>query len=139
MRRLSSVVFVIAISVFAMGCGARKDLANSDLAVAKFHAQLDAGNFDQIYAESGQGMKNATTKEKLVGLLDAVHRKLGYVKSSNRKGFYINWGTIGKTVRVNYSTQFDSDTAAEEFVFLVSGDDLQLVGYHINSDVLVTK
>lgn len=139
MRRLSSAVSVIALALLATGCGARKDLANSDVAVAKFHAQLDAGNFDQIYADSGQAMKSATTKDKLVSLLDAIHRKLGNVKSTNRQGFNINWGTIGKTVRVKYSTQFDSDTAAEEFVFLVNGNELQLVGYHINSDVLVTK
>ena len=138
MRRMAAL-FVAVLCVSVAGYGAKKDLATTDSAVVKFHAQLDAGNFDQIYLDSGDGMKKATTQQKLVDLLSAIHRKLGNVKSANRRNFFINWGTSGRTIRVNYDTQFDADTAGEEFVFTVAGDDAQLVGYHISSNALVTK
>ena len=139
MRRTAPFLLVICAALLGVGCGARKDLASTDLAVAKFHTQLDAASFAQIYSDSSEAMKNASPKEKFVAFLDAVHRKLGAVKSTSRKGFFINWGTSGKTVKATYSTQFDQDNAEEQFVFQVRGDDVQLVGYHINSDALVTK
>jgi hypothetical protein len=138
MKRMA-LVFAAVFCLFVGGCGAKKDLANTESAVVKFHAQLDAGSFDQIYADSGAAMKKATSQQKLVDLLSAIHRKLGNVKNSNRQKFFMNWGTAGKTVRVNYATQFDADSAEEEFAFLVDGDDVKLVGYHINSEALVTK
>jgi len=138
MRRMAFVLTAM-FCLFVAGCGAKRDLASTDSAVARFHAQLDAGNFDQIYLDSGDAMKKATPQQKLVDLLSAIHRKLGNVKSASRQRFFINWGSSGKTIRVNYETQFDDDQAAEEFVFAMSGDDAQLIGYHINSNALITK
>jgi Protein of unknown function (DUF4019) len=139
MRRMAPFFLILLVALLNLGCGTQKDLVNTDAAVSKFHAQLDAGNFTQIYADSDQAMKDAASQQKFVDLLSAIHRKLGAVKNANRQGFFVHWGTSGKTIRVNYATQFDADNAAEEFVFLASGDDIRLVGYHINSDALVTK
>jgi hypothetical protein len=137
--RQTALSLLLLLAMMSAGCGASKDLANTDIAVSKFHSQLDAGSFEQIYEDSSDAMKNAAPKQKFVDFLTAVHRKLGFVKSTSRRGFNINWGTSGKTVRVGYATQFDQDTAEEQFVFHVRGDDAQLIGYHINSDALVTK
>ena len=138
MRR-GTAVFVAVLCVSAAGCGAKKDLVTTDSAVVKFHAQLDTGNFEQIYLDSDEAMKRATTEQKLVEFLSGVHRKLGKVKSANRRSFFINWRTSGETIRVSYDTQFDADTVGEEFVFIVAGDGAKLVGYHVNSYALVTK
>jgi hypothetical protein len=137
--RQTAACLLFILSVMIAGCGAPKDLANTDLAVSKFHAQLDAGSFQQIYDDSGDAMKNAAPEKRFIDFLSAVHRKLGFVKSASRRGFHINWRTSGKTVTVSYATRFDQDIAEEQFVFHVSGDDAQLIGYHINSDALVTK
>jgi hypothetical protein len=132
---LSAVLFVSVIA----GCGGKQQIANAEAAVTQFHAELNAGNFDQIYTESDAAMKNASSQEKFVALLDAVHRKLGTVKSANRQTFFMNYGTSGKFLRLTYTTQYDADNAAEEFVFRVNGNNVTLAGYHINSDALVTK
>jgi hypothetical protein len=139
MRRVAAFCAVAALGLFGVGCGAKKDLANTDLAVAKFHAQLDAGSFDQIYTDADQSFRDSISQEKLNTFLGAVHRKLGYTKSSDRKSFFVNLGTSGERITVNYATQFDQDNAQERFVFQVSGADVKLLGYHINSDALVTK
>jgi hypothetical protein len=121
------------------GCGAKEEIKTAEAAVGLFHEQLNVGGFAQIYDASDTAMKNATSQEKFVALLDAIHRKLGWVQSSNRQSFFINYGTNGTTLRLNYSTQFDNDKAAEEFIFRVNGKEAYLMGYHINSDALVTK
>jgi len=121
------------------GCGMHQDLNKTDAAVSKFHEQLDAGSFAQIYADSDDAMKKAASEARLTDLLSAVNRKLGHVKKADRQGFFVNWNTSGKFVRVNYKTQFDADTADEEFVFHVSSNRVSLAGYHINSDALIVK
>jgi hypothetical protein len=134
---------LIALAVFLLvwftGCGIQEGLKKSDAAVFKFHSQLNAAAFDQIYTDSGDALKENTTQKKFVDLLTAVHRKLGAVKSANRTNFFVNYAASGSTVRVNYSTQFDVDSATEEFVFRINADDLRLTGYHISSDALITQ
>jgi Protein of unknown function (DUF4019) len=132
---LSIVLFVMAVA----GCGGKQQIASAEAGVTQFHAQLDAGNFGQIYTDSDSAMKSASSQEKFVALLEAIHRKLGAVKSANRQTFFFNYGTTGKVLRLTYATQYDADNAIEEFVFRINGDDVRLAGYHINSEALVTK
>lgn len=138
-RTMASSVAVLSLAVMLTGCSAQRDMNSADAAVTHFHAQLNAGNFDQIYADSDNLMKNATSREKFVNLLSAVHRKLGSAKSTDRKGFFINYGNQGETIRLTYSTQYEVDTAGEEFVFHRNGKEMLLAGYHINSDALITQ
>jgi hypothetical protein len=139
--RLTKFLLLGALSlfVFIAGCGTKADIGIVDAAVTKFHNQLDAGKFDEMYDESDDAFKAAATKQKFVDLLSAIHRKLGSVKSAGRQGFFVNFGTVGERIRLTYSSQFENDHADEEFVFQVSGKSVRLVGYHINSDALITR
>ena|ERR1700693_834198 len=139
MKHLARMLVVSFVSIFCLSCGTHADLQRADAAVANFHNQLDAGNFNQIYQDSGSALKGETSQQNFVDLLSAIHRKLGNVKSAERGGFFVNYGTSGEQIRLNYSTQFDDDKAGEDFVFQVSGNDIRLVGYHVTSNVLVTK
>jgi len=121
------------------GCGVRQELRDADAAVKKFHEQLEAGSFARFYADSDDVMKKAATETKLTDLLSAVSRKLGHVKSADRQGFNVNWDSSGKFIRVNYKTQFDADTADEQFLFHINSGQVSLAGYHISSEVLVEK
>ena len=55
-------------------CG---DYQLAEDAVPKFHEQLDAGQFQDIYDQSGEDLKQAANRQEFIALLDAVHRKLG--------------------------------------------------------------
>ena len=138
-RPLFTSLSALWLVLLVVGCGGKQQVASAEAAVTQFHADLNAGNFDQIYLASDPAMKNASSQEKFVALLDAVHRKLGPVKSANRQTFFINYGTAGKFLRLTYATQYDTDNATKEFVFRLNGDNVALAGYHINSEALVTK
>ena len=111
----------------------------AEKSVDGFHHMLDAGQFEQVYDASSAEMKNASTKERFVELLSAVHRKLGAVKSSKAQGWNVNYNTSGNFVTLTYQSQFDGGSADEQFVYRLAGDGAQLAGYHINSDALITK
>ena len=104
---IRALLFLVAIVCAASGCSMSADTAAAEQGVTKFHSMLDAGQFDQIYDESSSVMKNASTKEKLVAILDAVHHKLGNVKSSSQTGFSVNYLNGSTHIVLTCKTIFD--------------------------------
>jgi len=84
-------------------------------------------------------MKLAARREKFVPFLGAIHRKLGFVKESKRGNFNVFFGTGGNRVTSGWETSFEHGPAAETFVYITRGNMPQLIGYNINSDVLITS
>lgn len=132
-------VALVAMSALLGGCSMSADSALAEQAVPKFHEQLDSGRFDVIYAESGDELKKVTTQQDFVALLDAVHRKLGNVKSSDKTGWQVNYQTSGSFVTLGYKTTFDGGGAQEQFVYRLQDKSAVLVGYNINSNALIVK
>jgi len=61
------------------------------------------------------------------------------VKAATQQGFFVNFTTSGTMVRLNYTTKSEQGDAQEEFLWKMKGNQAVLVGYHINSNALVTK
>lgn len=135
-RPLASLFALVA---FLCGCSMSADSALAEQAVPKFHEELDAGSFDAIYNGSADELKKATTQQDFVALLDAIHRKLGNTKASDKMGWRVNYQTSGSYVTLDYKTWFDGGNAQEEFVFRMNDKAALLVGYHINSTALILK
>ena len=95
--------------------------------------------FDDIYAQSADAMKSASSQADFTALLEAVHRKLGNTKSSTKAGWGVNYQTSGTWVTLNYKTVYDGGEAQEQFVFLVKDKSALLAGYHVNSNALILK
>jgi hypothetical protein len=135
MRRIMIAALLLGA---AGGCSAVKDGQAAQTAVARFHAMLDAGQFDALYDGSAPEMKAITPKPRFVDLLSAVHRKLGTVRSATQQGWNVNYGTGGGTVTLTYQTIFSGGSATEQFVYR-AGDAPALIGYNINSSDLIVK
>lgn len=134
-----TVTFLIAIAFVLSGCSASEDTAVAEAGVPKFHALLDAGNFDDIYEKSSDNLKQFGKRKDFVALLEAVHRKLGNTKSSEKQGWNINYQPAGTFVTLTYKTNYAEGEAAEQFVFVMQGKTALLAGYHINSNALIVK
>lgn len=120
------------------GCGVRDAVRQADVEVARFHQSLDEGHSRQIWAETGQPMRKATTERQFLATLDAVHRKLGRVRSSRQVGWQRNASTKGSFTTVTNETVFEHGSGTERFVFLKDkADKLALVGYHIEFDEMM--
>ena len=136
LRRLVGLVALVAI---LCGCSMSADTELAEQAVQKFHEQLNVGRFDAIYAESAGELKRATTQQDFIAILDAVHRKLGNTKVSDKTASTVNYQTSGSFVTLRYQTTFDGGSAQEQFVFRLQDHAAALVGYNINSPALVLK
>jgi len=134
-----SLVVLAALLAALFGCSMSADTATAEQAVPKFHEQLDAGQFDEIYAQAGDELKKASTQQDFVALLEAIHRKLGNTKSADKTGWNVNYQTSGSFVTLGYKTVFDGGDAQEQFVFRLQDKTALLVGYHINSTALILK
>jgi hypothetical protein len=130
---------VTALMAALCGCSMSADTTTAEQAVPKFHEQLDAGRFDEIWDQSADELKKVTQHQEFVDLLAAVHRKLGNTKSADRTGWNVNYQISGSFVTLGYKTVFAEGDAQEQFVFRLKDKTAQLVGYHINSMALITK
>jgi hypothetical protein len=62
------------------GCSSSQNISKAEAQIPHFRQLMAAREFDQIYRETSEECKKATTKQDFVALLAAVNRKLGAVK-----------------------------------------------------------
>lgn len=138
-RKFHLSLLFISLSLLVTGCGAQKDIAGASAAVVQFHGQLDHQDYLTIYNNADARLRSTSKQEDFLALMTAVHNKLGTVQQSSRQGSFVNYNTSGSSIRVTYATKFSGGDADEEFLWSKSGDTFHLLGYHINSNALITK
>jgi len=139
LRNLSCAVLVAVMLGGCWGCGTQKDVSGARTAVTQFHADLNNENYDAIYSQADQRFRDASKQPDFEALMKAIHKKLGPVQDAKPLGFFVNYNTSGTQIRLTYKTKFAEGDAEEEFVWSKSGTNYELLGYHINSNALITK
>jgi hypothetical protein len=132
--RILPVVALLALA----GCSSGENLADADKAVARFHAELNSGAFDQAYAESDPAMKKVTSQADYRNLMAGLRRKLGPFRSTKRTAWTVNYNTGGTFTNIQYDSQFAKDKATETFVFSSSDGKVRMVSFNVNSPALLT-
>jgi uncharacterized protein DUF4019 len=122
-----------------LSCGMKQGKEAGERAAQKFHTQLNAGQFHDIYSQADEAFQKAISEGDATALFDAVRRKLGTVQEAKPTAWFVNANTGGTFVTLGYDVQFSEGKAVEQFVFKVNGDNALLVNYNINSPVLITK
>ena len=137
--RIKYLILLTLVAALQLSCGVKKGKENAERAVEKFHSQLNAGQFQQIYSESDEAFRKAVTEEQALQLFDAVRRKLGTVQHAKLTGWHVNATTGGTAVTLGYDVDFSEGKGTEQFVYHVSGDKALLFNYNVNSPLLITK
>jgi uncharacterized protein DUF4019 len=135
-RKLALFVLILATT---SSCSLTKGKAAAETAVARFHDQLNAGKYHEIYEESDAEFKKSVTEDELTTLLSAIQRKLGTPKSSSALGWRVNTTLNGIFAASTYETEFSEGKGQEEFVFHVTGDKAALYHYNVASPLLITR
>ena len=130
---------VFTLLSFSLSCSFTKGKETAERAVIKFHNQLNAGQFHEIYAGADEGFRKASSEQDVIALFEAVRRKLGAVKSTKPTGWRVNATPMGTMVNLGYEVEFSEAKGMEEFVFHVSGDQALLFNYNVNSAALITR
>lgn len=138
MRRWAMTTWGVTLGALALvGCSAGEDVPLANKAIDRFHAALNAGQFDPIYVGAAKEMKDTTPQPRLVALLSAVHRKLGTFRSGSSVGWNDNVNPGGHFVTINYQASYEHGPAAESFVYRIEDGHATLAGYHVNADALI--
>lgn len=133
------VFFVILLIALQVSCGVKKGRESAERAVEKFHNQLNAGQFHEIYAEADEGFRQAISEGDATALFDAVRRKLGTVQEAKAAGWHVNANTAGTFWTLGYDVMFSEGKAVEQFVFKIDGEKALLFNYNVNSPLLITR
>jgi hypothetical protein len=136
---MRSSVLTLVLALFLGACSFFVDSAPAEREVEHFHSLLDQGKFERWYEETGAEFKEVSKQAQFVPILEAVHRKLGDVKHAEKTRTDTNTGNRGTFVVLTYRTTFSEGEAAERFTFRIADNKPVLVGYNINSDLLITK
>ncbi|AXB77184.1 DUF4019 domain-containing protein [Novosphingobium sp. P6W] len=134
MNRLARFILPLTAAAMLAGCNVQASIREAEVEIGRFHQSLDAGNTQAVWVGADPDLRKATSRDQFGKLLDAVHRKLGKVKSSQQIGWNANATTGGSFVTVSTETTFERGTGTEQFVFRKGeADKLTLVGYDIQS------
>lgn len=140
MKRLARYLMPFAAAAMLAGCNVKESLKDADIEVGQFHQKLDAGNWQAIWTAADPQLHKATTRAQFGGMLDAVHGKLGKVKSSEQVGWNAEATTGGSYVTVTTQTTFARGSGTEQFVFRKGeAGKLTLAGYDIQSKDMMLK
>jgi len=128
-------IVAAAIALLA-ACTQSVDRQPAEAAVQRFHAELDAGRYDDIYGATAGALKSATPQSRFVGLMSGIHAKLGTVQSSRQKHWTLQRRETDALLTLDYATAYAGGQADEKFVYWMKGDRVELVEYRIHSVAL---
>jgi hypothetical protein len=135
----NTVIPIVTLFMF-IGCASlTKGKGAAESAVNRFHQQLNAEQYGEIYAQSDEKYRGAVKEADSNALFEAIHRKLGNVKNAAQSSWRVNATTGGTFVSLVYDTEFTEGRGVERFDFLVGGERATLINYNINSPLLITK
>ena len=138
-KQLTSLILVCALLLTASACGITKHKQNAEKGVAKFHQQLNAEQYHEIYVQSDKLFQQSAPEADIVALFGAVHAKLGTVKNATVQGWNVNATPSGTFVTLGYDVEFSEGKGMEQFVFKMNGSEPLLFNYNVNSPLLITK
>jgi len=125
---LASIVILLN-----LGKGAYQAYYLASDATDHFHRQLDAADYDGIYADASHEFRRAATRAESVKFLETVHHKMGESGKRSTAGFHVNWRNGRWWIDAAYNTQFTLGQGQESFIWVMEQDRLRLYGYHIDS------
>jgi hypothetical protein len=138
-KRTICCVISIGLLVGFAACGFSENKKKADGAVEVFHRQFNDSQYAEIYGAATPAFRSTGSQADLAAYLAGVRRKIGMFKTLTPGSTSVNHASGGTFVSLTCNSQFDQDTAVEEFTFQVVGERAILHHYNINSRGLVAK
>ena len=123
--------------VFAIGmlaaCNPMANLEEAETRIEEFQAAYSVDDVDDMYEMTGPEFRKVTTREEFDDLYALIDLRLGAVEASERTGFNVNTNN-GRTVTVvSMQSEFELGEGIETYTFFGHGEDMELVGWNVNS------
>ena len=119
--------------VWKIGRSTYHDYQIASSAVDRFHKQLNAGDYQQIYDEATVDFQRSGSRETFGRVLDNIRQKMGAAGKGNVAGFHVNWRNNRLWVDQVFNTQFEKGQGQESFVWEIVHDQPRLYNYRVDS------
>lgn len=97
-------------------------------AIEEFHQRLSASQFEDIYRDAHQALRDTGTHEQLVSAMKATRDRFGAFKRVTFSQMNVIVGAPVQ-IRAVYNTSYEKGDATEQFTFLRDGDHVRLALY----------
>jgi hypothetical protein len=128
---------VLLVIVWELGSSLLIARRLSNNAVARFHQEINQGDYDAIWADADDGFRIGGTKDQLVGVLQKIHDKLGNSSSATLFNIQVNANTRGSFVVATYNSKFATGPAQERFIWKKTSNNVKLYRYDVQSKALM--
>lgn len=133
----ASTILAAMLAALLAGCSTGTDEAKRG--VAEFRTRVADRSFEEIYRMAGPELQQAATQERFVTFMSALETKLGAWQSAKDPAWTFTRGTNGHLVGLTYQSEFLNGAATEQFAFRIQHGAPVLIGYHVNSPLLVMR
>jgi hypothetical protein len=127
------VLVIGGVLAWKVGKSTYRDYQIASAAADRFHQQLNAGDYDQIYENATEEFRRSGKREDLNHLFDNIRNKMGRAGRPSAIGFHVNWRNGVLWVDQAFNTQFEKGKAQEYFVWKIQQDQPHLYNYRIDS------
>jgi hypothetical protein len=128
---------LLAVAVMIVGCTVGTDEAKQG--VAEFRTRVAQRSFVELHRAAAPEFRGAATEEQFAHFMTALDRKLGTWQSGGEPVWNVTRGTGGHFVVLTYQSRFARGAATERFTWRIEGGAPVLMGYNVNSPLLVTE
>lgn len=129
-------VWLLALPLLLASCGGTDEAKRG---VANFRARAAQTSFSEIYWRAAPEFRQSATEEQFLRVMTALDGKLGPWKSAGEPAWNVTRGTAGQVVNLTYQSQFSKGAVSEQFTWRIENGEPVLLGYHVNSPLLITE
>jgi hypothetical protein len=129
-------MWVIASALLVAACGGTDEAKHG---VAEFRSRVAQKSYGEIYRTAGAELRQTATEEQFERFMSTLDRRLGAWQSAAEPAWNVTRGTGGHLVRLTYQSQFAKGAASEQFVWRMENGGPALLGYHVNSPLLMAQ
>src|SRR5262249_47330240 len=128
--------WLVVFALLLASCGGTDEAKRG---VTEFRARVAQKSYGEIYRAATPEFRKAATEEQFVRIMTALERKLGAWQAAAEPVWNVTKGTQGTLVNLTYQSQFAKGAASEQFAWRIEGGRPVLLGYNVNSPLLITE
>lgn len=130
------IFLALAGALALAACNPGAQVADAEGLIEQFQADYNRGDTGALYESVGETWRKASPRPQLEAQVALVKARLGQIRSSERVGFNTGFNNGATTTQIVMKSAFDKGEASEVFVFHGEGQDMELVGWTVNSPLL---
>lgn len=130
------IFLALAGALALAACNPAAQLGDAQGRIKDFQADYNRGDRDALFANVGETWRKVSSRAQLDAQVALIEARLGKITSSEQSGFNTGFNNGVTATEVVMQTVFEKGEANEVFLFHGAGEDMELVGWQVNSPLL---